>query len=122
VRILGEVCLQKNLHCFLELTQFTNAHYLPAVSAERRAGHAQENGRSQSALDKREWNGPCNERLVSQLLQDLKGWGMDLESFHPKDLFETIRGRTLWLVLRPIPAACRLQPPARKHPAPTFRA
>ena len=56
----------------------------------------QENGRSQSALDKREWDGPCNEHLVGQLLQDLKGWGVDLESFQPKDLFETIRGRTLW--------------------------
>ena len=58
----------------------------------------QENGRSQSALEKRNWDGPCNERLVEQLLQDLKGWGVDLESFQPKDLFDTIRGRTLWRV------------------------
>lgn len=57
---------------------------------------AQENGRSQSALEKRSWDGPCNERMVAQLLQDLKGWGVDLESFQPKDLFDTIKGRTLW--------------------------
>lgn len=61
--------------------------------------HLQENGRSQSSLEKREWDGPCSERLVGQLLQDLKGWGVDLESFQPKDLFETIRGRTLWCAL-----------------------
>jgi hypothetical protein len=58
----------------------------------------QENGRTQSYLDGKQWDGPCNERLVAQLLQDLSGWGVDLEAFQPSDLFETIRGRTLWCV------------------------
>ena len=56
----------------------------------------QENGRSQAALDRQKWEGPCNERLVGQLLADLKGWGVDLESLKPSDLFDTIKGRTLW--------------------------
>ena len=62
----------------------------------------QENGRTQSALENRQWEGPCNERLVAQLLQDLKGWGVDLEAFQPSDLYDTIKGRTLWWEHNPL--------------------
>ena len=33
---------------------------------------------------------------VSNLLADLKGKGMDLAAFEAKELFEVIKGRTLW--------------------------
>ncbi len=33
---------------------------------------------------------------MGQLLVDLKGWGVDLESLKPSDLFDTMKGRTLW--------------------------
>ena len=59
-------------------------------------GHAQENPRTQAAIEGKQWDGPCNERLVGQLLADLKGWGVELESLKPSDLFDVIRGRTLW--------------------------
>ena len=51
---------------------------------------------SQAAIESTAWEGPCNERLVSQLLTDLRGWGVDLESLKPSDLYDTIKGRTLW--------------------------
>ncbi len=39
---------------------------------------------------------PCNIREVSRLMEDLKARGMDLAAFQAKDLFEIIKGRTLW--------------------------
>ncbi len=33
---------------------------------------------------------------VSKLLEDLKGKGMDLAAFEARELFEVIKGRTLW--------------------------
>jgi hypothetical protein len=33
---------------------------------------------------------------VSNLLEDLKGKGMDLAAFEARELFELIKGRTLW--------------------------
>ena len=59
-------------------------------------GCVQENPRSQAAIEGKQWDGPCNERLIGQLLADLKGWGVELESLKPSDLFDIIRGRTLW--------------------------
>ena len=33
---------------------------------------------------------------VGNLLEDLKGKGMDLAAFEARELFESIKGRTLW--------------------------
>jgi hypothetical protein len=66
-----------------------------------------ENPRSMAAAEGhgRSWEGQCNERDVAQLLQALRMQGIDLESFEPDQLFDTIRGRTLWCFPRPsIPA------------------
>ena len=49
-----------------------------------------------SALKSGQSEGPCNMRLVAQMLQDLKESGVDLEAFQPSDLYDTIKGRTLW--------------------------
>ncbi len=70
----------------------------------------QENPRSQAAIEKQKWEGPCNERLVGQLLVDLKGWGVDLESLKPSDLFDTMKGRTLWCAKSFTPAHPSTQP------------
>ena len=61
-----------------------------------------ENPRSQAASEGRgdAWEGQCNERDVASLLQDLRMQGIDLEAFEPHQLFDAIRGRTLWWVAR----------------------
>lgn len=109
--MVAHVCFSHTLP--VALLQFLIIHCLAGIaiffyfssSTELPCVLVQENGRSQSSLEKREWDGPCNERLVAQLLQELTGWGVDLESFQPKDLFDTIRGRTLWCA-----SACHLVP------------
>ena len=47
-------------------------------------------------VERQPWVAPCNLREVRRLVQDLKERGMDLDAFQPADLFNTIRGRTLW--------------------------
>lgn len=42
---------------------------------------------------------PCNVREVGNLMSDLKSRGMDLAAFEAKELFEVIKGRTLWCAL-----------------------
>ena len=63
----------------------------------------QENPLSQHAGAKSSFEGQCSARKVERLLQDLRGRGIDLESFEPEQLFEQIKGRTLWYVLAPLP-------------------
>lgn len=59
----------------------------------------QENPLSQHAGAKNSFEGQCSAGKVERLLQDLRGRGIDLEAFEPEQLFEQIRGRTLWYVL-----------------------
>ena len=82
----------------LTLSQSHRHEYVLCFACENShgCGHVQENPRSQAAIEGKQWDGPCNERLVGQLLADLKGWGVELESLKPSDLFDVIRGRTLW--------------------------
>lgn len=56
----------------------------------------QENPLSQHEGGKHNFEGQCSAQKVGRLLQDLRGQGIDLESFKPEQLFEQIRGRTLW--------------------------
>ena len=56
----------------------------------------QENPRSQHELGDHTFEGQCSARKVERLLRDLQSRGIDLESFEPEQLFETIKGRTLW--------------------------
>lgn len=44
---------------------------------------------------------PCNVKEVGNLMADLKSRGMDLAAFEAKELFEIIRGRTLWCAKKP---------------------
>lgn len=56
----------------------------------------QENPRSQAEEGRQGFEGQCSARKVERLLQELKGRGIDLESFEPHELFNLIKGRTLW--------------------------
>ena len=56
----------------------------------------QENPRSQHELGDHTFEGQCSAHKVERLLRDLQSRGIDLESFEPEQLFETIKGRTLW--------------------------
>lgn len=42
------------------------------------------------------WVAPCNVKEVANLMWDLKSRGMDLAAFEAKELFDFIKGRTLW--------------------------
>ena len=61
--------------------------------------HLQENPLSQHDGAKNSFEGQCSARKVERLLQELRGRGIDLEAFEPDQLFEQIKGRTLWWVL-----------------------
>jgi hypothetical protein len=56
----------------------------------------QENPRSQAPRQHHRWEGQCDARQVEELLQGLRAQGIDLERFEPQQLFELIKGRTLW--------------------------
>ena len=47
-------------------------------------------------MERQPWVAPCNVREVANLMSDLKSRGMDLAAFEAKELFEIIKGRTLW--------------------------
>ncbi len=47
-------------------------------------------------VERQPWVAPCNVREVGNLMSDLKNRGMDLAAFEAKELFEVIKGRTLW--------------------------
>ena len=70
-------------------------------SSHSAAALLQENPLSQHAGAKNSFEGQCSAHKVERLLQELRGHGIDLEAFEPDQLFEQIKGRTLWFV--PIP-------------------
>ncbi|KAK9908972.1 hypothetical protein WJX75_005467 [Coccomyxa subellipsoidea] len=49
-------------------------------------------------VERQPWVAPCKVREVANLMSDLKSRGMDLAAFEAKELFEIIKGRTLWLI------------------------
>ena len=75
--------------CHLELSCWAR---LP----EKAGLTTQENPLSQAAGGAEAFEGQCNAHDVAQLLVELKAQGIDLESLRPHELFESIRGRTLW--------------------------
>lgn len=56
----------------------------------------QENPLSQHEGGKQTFEGQCSARKVQKLLRDLRSRGIDLEAFEPDELFNLIKGRTLW--------------------------
>ena len=55
-----------------------------------------ENWRHKNPAEPQPWVAPCSLHGVGRLVQDLMDRGMDLHAFQPEDLFNIIRGRTLW--------------------------
>lgn len=47
-------------------------------------------------VERQPWVAPCNVKEVGNLMADLKSRGMDLAAFEARELFQIIRGRTLW--------------------------
>lgn len=73
-----------------------SCHKCDRLGSLKKRGAAQENPLSQHDGAKSSFEGQCSAAKVERLLQHLRERGIDLEAFEPEQLFEQIKGRTVW--------------------------